>query len=83
MPLPCSSHVLWHSRIKEAAPEHQVANQPLADWQLFAHLAVGPQDRSLAMAARDTRRGYHGIAAYFQKNLVQLLTELGDGATMA
>lgn len=35
------------------------------------------------MAARDTRRGYHGIAAYIQKNLVQLLTELGDGATMA
>ncbi|MFD7124711.1 MULTISPECIES: hypothetical protein [Streptomyces] len=75
--------MLWHSRIKEAAPEHQVANQPLADWQLFAHLAVGPQDRSLAMAARGTRRGYHGIAAYNQKNLVQLLTDLGDGATMA
>ncbi len=35
------------------------------------------------MAARGTRRGYHGIAAYNQKNLVQLLTDLGDGATMA
>lgn len=35
------------------------------------------------MDARDTRRGYHGTAAYNQKNLVQLLTESGDCATMA
>ncbi|GAA3015310.1 hypothetical protein JCM13580A_35640 [Streptomyces drozdowiczii] len=75
--------MLWDSRIKEAAPKHQVANQPLADWQLFAHLAIGPQERSLAMDARDTLRGYHGIAPYNQKNLVQLLTESGDCATMA
>ncbi|MET8055197.1 hypothetical protein [Streptomyces microflavus] len=46
-------------------------------------MAVGPQDRSLATAAPDTRRGYHGTATYNQKNLVQLLTESGNCATMA
>lgn len=35
------------------------------------------------MAARATCRGYHGMAAYNQENLVQLPTESGDCATMA